>query len=486
MLDAIVAFFTSLFQAVRLADLFDIALVSAFLYAILLWLRRSASRRAIFAVSIFVGIYILASLSEMYLTEMLFQALFVVFAISAIIVFQSDIRRAVERLGTWRLSRRSRRAPGFSRTIDTLVEAAARLAATRTGALIAIRGSEPWDLHHEGGLELGGLITPPLLYSICDPGTPGHDGAILVEGDRITRFGVHLPLSTNLREVGDRGTRHTAALGLSEQCDALVVVVSEERGAISVAEGGRLRQLSSPIELKDRLEGFWRRHHGRKRRTASGQRHSPKTALLAASLAVLLWLLFVYRSETVYRTFVVPIELRNLQTNAVLEEVAPIEARVTLSGSERAFRLLSPASLIVSLDLSGLDEGTNRVMIRSANLKLPSNLSLYHVDPHVVQVRMRHSRPTLVPVQVRKKGALPDTLELVNLRPTPERVGLILSGNGNRLPRAVPTEPIDLGQISRSSTVETRLVLPETVRLQPGQSQEVTVQVEVRRKPRRR
>ncbi|MGM0459963.1 MAG: diadenylate cyclase [Bacteroidota bacterium] len=86
---------------------------------------------------------------------------------------------------------------------------------------------------------------------------PGHDGAVLSDGQRILKFGVHLPLSTNLHKLSRSGTRHTAALGLSEQCDALVIVVSEERGAISIAQNGQIKELESHSDLKKHLDDFW-------------------------------------------------------------------------------------------------------------------------------------------------------------------------------------------------------------------------------------
>src|SRR5919106_5454924 len=118
--------------------------------------------------------------------------------------------------------------------VDTLTEATAHMASLKTGALIAIRGREPWASQIHGGIELGGAVSAPLLYSIFNPDTPGHDGAVLIEDDRLTRFAAHLPLAEELPEVSRYGgTRHAAAVGLSQECDALVIVVSEERGTIS-------------------------------------------------------------------------------------------------------------------------------------------------------------------------------------------------------------------------------------------------------------
>lgn len=119
------------------------------------------------------------------------------------------------------------------------MNAASKLGEMRTGALIAVKGAEPWDHHMQGGIELGGAISLPLLFSLFDHRTPGHDGALLIEGNRVTKFAVQLPLAPippHVIRYG--GTRHAAGLGLAEVCDAFIVVVSEERGTISLAHDG--------------------------------------------------------------------------------------------------------------------------------------------------------------------------------------------------------------------------------------------------------
>src|SRR6185437_5267675 len=95
-----------------------------------------------------------------------------------------------------------------------------------------------------GGIELDGKLSAPVLTSIFDPHSPGHDGAVVLEGDRIRRFATHLPLSANFQQLGRTGTRHSAALGLSEVTDALSIVVSEEQGTIAVARNGRLTRIA--------------------------------------------------------------------------------------------------------------------------------------------------------------------------------------------------------------------------------------------------
>ncbi len=243
-------FFGNFFRNVRIVDVFDIVLISFILYIILNWLRQSASKRSLIGFSTLLVIYIVARFTGMYLTEYLIEGLFVIILIGIVVVFQSDIRRIIDRLGTWTFFSNSRSKPETDIATSIITEAVAKMAEKKTGALIAIRGKEDWSRHIHGGIELNGQITIPLLLSIFNKYAPGHDGAVLLEGRNILKFGVHLPLSTNLYKMSRGGTRHTAALGLSEQCDALVIIVSEERGSISIAKDGKIQELNSNSDLK--------------------------------------------------------------------------------------------------------------------------------------------------------------------------------------------------------------------------------------------
>lgn len=288
--------FEELTRNVRIADLLDIGIISVFVYSAIVWFKRTTSRSVVIGVLLLTGIYLLARTFDLYLTSLLFQAFFAVLLMAMVVVFQEEIRRAFERIALWGSFRDRRRfaaLPG----VDALLEGVSTLASNRTGALIVIRGREPLDRHVEGGIPLFGRVSKPLLYSIFDPHSPGHDGAVLIEGDRISKFGAHLPLSKNLAQIGTLGTRHSAALGMSECSDAFVIAVSEERGTIHVAENGRMEALHSVAELKDRLERFYaeRFRQAKPSDLPSPFRQNARIKIFSLILACLGWYLFVYR-----------------------------------------------------------------------------------------------------------------------------------------------------------------------------------------------
>jgi DNA integrity scanning protein DisA with diadenylate cyclase activity len=325
------------------------------------------------------------------LTSLFFQAILAASILVLVVVFQEDIRRVFERIALWGTFRERRRLYASPLNIDTLIEVASTLASQKVGALIVLKGKEPIDRHVDGGILLGGRLSKPLLYSLFDPHSPGHDGAAWIEADRLVKFSVHLPLSKNAKAVGHQGTRHAAALGLSERSDALVLVVSEEYGTISAAENGILYTALSAAELKERLEHFYRSRFPRKTETPFKQllREDFRLKGLSVVLAAFLWLALAYQPATIQRTFVVPIEYRNLPRDGYASGAKPTEARVTLSGSERAFNLLNPSQLILSLDLSPLKDGQEVFALTEESLRCPFNLNLsvYRIEPSEISLK---------------------------------------------------------------------------------------------------
>jgi diadenylate cyclase len=172
-----------------------------------------------------------------------------VLLISLPVIFQPEIRRALEQLGQTRsllpqLLPRPDEMTG--RTVDELVKAATQLARHRYGALIVLEQETGLQNYVERGVPIDGLLTRQLLINLFYPNSPLHDGAAVVRDGRIVAASVVLPLSDNTAATSQLGTRHRAALGITEQSDAIAVVVSEETGQISVAENGRLIATSTP------------------------------------------------------------------------------------------------------------------------------------------------------------------------------------------------------------------------------------------------
>ena len=388
----IIDFLDELWRNLRIADAFDILLIAALLYCALLWFGETTSRRMLVGVTLLALVYLAARMLDMRLTSLAFHTGLTVLLIVLVVLFQDDLRRMLTRATAWLSLSRNSKAASSER--ETLVESAFALAKTRTGALLVLPGSEPLQRHLHGGVSLDGLISPQLIDSIFDASSAGHDGAAIIEGDRITRFGAHLPISTNLKVIKGRGTRHSAAVGLSECSDAIVIAVSEERGTVSVAQDGELSAVDSPAALLKRLED------SPALRSADQRRHAWtlhltahwRLMVLAFSMAAIAWFVLAYDPATVARSYDVQIEYRDVPKGLVLDRPVS-QAQLTLSGSEAAFRFISPESLTLSVNLENRSAGNLAVTLGPENIQLPANVQIDSIEPDILWLYLREQTP---------------------------------------------------------------------------------------------
>lgn len=373
---------------IRLADAVDIVLVTFLVYAGIVWIRRTQAGLVAGGIVILAGLYIAARSIGLQLTAWLLQGFFAIFLIIVVVIFQEELRQLFERLALFSL-RRSKRVPAPANVADVLVEAASDLARDRIGALIVLQGEQPLRRHVRGGIEMGAKLSVPLLKSIFDPHSPGHDGAVIVENDRIAFFAAHLPLSTDFQQLAGVGTRHSAALGLAELTDALCLVVSEERGRISVAKAGELRALRDANELARVLAAEQAaRMPERSFRSIARQVLFANWFERLAALAVVLglWLLFVPGSRPAEMILRMPVEVVNLPQGATVESIEPTEVQATFLGPRRAFALLTSRDLAVMVDAGRAKPGQRTFSIGDENLRHPPSLTVQNLQPRRVKV----------------------------------------------------------------------------------------------------
>jgi len=374
---------------VRPTDLVDILIVAVLLWTGLAWVRHARGRIALAGVAIAAALFLLARQLELQMTVWILQGFFAVGVLVLVVVFQDDLRRGLEQLAVWGLRRRQQAAPADA--VDALVGAVRRMAAERTGALIVIPGREPLERHVAGGIDLDGKLSEPLLLSLFDPHSPGHDGAVLVEGDHVRRFALHLPLSTDAQQLGGGGTRHAAALGLAERSDALCIVVSEERGTVSVARDGRLTRLSGPEALAAELRRFLQRVP--ERREGGGvlrvvARRWPE-ALVAIGASAALWFLLVPGSAVDRFTRRVPVVVDNLPPGWTLESVEPAEVEVVFEGSRRSlFFGRGNAKAEVHVDALLAQLGRRTFELDEGDVRPPEGWRVLAIDPDRVKLSL--------------------------------------------------------------------------------------------------
>jgi len=366
-------------------DLVDIALVASFGWLGIRYFRQTQVRPALFGVALMGLAYAFARLLDLRLSASLFQGFFAVLVLILVVVFQEDLRRFFEQLGSW--GHRESRQPAEIKTLDVLVRAVARLAANRTGALIVLPGHEPLGRHVDGGVELAGRVSGPLLMSLFDTSSPGHDGAVILRGATVERFGAHLPLSAEFAADGSEGgTRHAAAKGLSERCDAICVVVSEERGSVSIARNGELRRLARPEDLAAELKLAYG-GDTEKRHWWLGE--VGLDAAIAITGALALWLAFIPGSDILEITRSVRVEVTNLPQDLEVEAVEPAEVNVTLRGLRRNIALAERDDLAIQVDAYLARLGRRTFTLSDSELRPANNVDVVDIAPEKVRLVLR-------------------------------------------------------------------------------------------------
>ena len=381
-------------------DVLDILLVAGIGWIAIGTLRRTRARSAVLGLALVTLVYIIARGLELRLTAALLQGFFAVAVLVLVVVFQEDLRRFFEGLGTWRPGRETPPTDDF----DELVRAATDLASTRTGALIVLPGREDVERHLTGGIELHGRLSEPLLLSLFDASSPGHDGAVLLRDQMVERFAVHLPLSSDREMLGARGTRHAAALGLSERCDALVIAVSEETGSISIARNGTLRVLDRPEQLASELRDARQETPPEEPLL---QRRDFREAAMALAGALALWMLLVPGSDIVERSVDARIVVSNLPDDLELESLDPPTVEVVLQGRRRDQLLAERSPVTIQLDAYLSRLGRRTFSIEQTAVKKPSALDVLAISPDKVRLSLA-ARSTPVSSPSPEPGPTPD------------------------------------------------------------------------------
>ncbi len=240
----------------------DILLISTGLFFLYSTLLRLGTWKIMAGILLALIIFILAHALGLKGIEWVYQNVSHVAVLGLIVIFQPELRKVLEKA----VSVPPPRSKGQDTELQSLIaESMMKLARERCGAILVFPGKEPIKDKISGGFQLNALPSLPLILSIFDPNSPGHDGAVIIEGNKLTQFGVRLPMSQSTRLSEEFGTRHHAAMGLAEQSDSLILVVSEERGKVSIFTNSTMEPARNVDAITDAIVehqqqmGFFRR-----------------------------------------------------------------------------------------------------------------------------------------------------------------------------------------------------------------------------------
>jgi uncharacterized protein (TIGR00159 family) len=448
-------FLLHFFQAVKWQDLLDIALNSYILFRLYVLFRGTSAFRVLVGVAIFWIFNKLALSLGLVVTSWVIQGITLVAAVIIVVIFRNEIRSVLQAKNLksilWGFPQSAEQAPA-----EAVADALYEMAHSRTGALLILPGKEDLSEAVHSGIPWQGLVSKEMIMTVFWRDNPVHDGAAVVRGRRIDEVGVILPLSHRDDLPSFYGTRHRAALGLAERSDALVLVVSEERGTVSAARNSQMHEVKSREDLLDTIE----RHGGATISWGRARKDKLELALagaLSVFLIIAVWSTFTRGVDTVV-SMDIPVEYLNRPSEMEILETSVNAVRLEISGSAALLRRIQPEQVSVKLDLSNGVAGSNPFPISPESVSLPPGVLLKGVKPPVVEVTLDTTVKKDLPVQVDWVGKLQDPFLIAQVKTDPPRVQV--SGSARVLSNisAVYTEKVSVDQISRSGTLSAKLV----------------------------
>jgi diadenylate cyclase len=376
----------------RFQDVLDILFLAVVVYHLYLWFWGTKAFKALVGLLALGVVFTLARFWGLFLTTWVFQILWQVLIVLIIILFQSEIRQVLERvnplqiLGLRSFPKSADWVAGFVKGISTLAD-------RRIGALIIFERIDVVSELITGGIALEGEPSSEILVSVFQKESPLHDGALLIRKGRVVKAACYLPLSSAEGLPKDWGTRHRAALGLSERCDAWVVIVSEERGDISLAHGGQMIGVANQEKLNELVKDAitppapsditWLE------RIRALLVHKWPIKLGALGLVFVFWLLLAGQ-QNFEVALTVPVEMKNTPENIeILEPLTP-EVLITVRGLRKDASTLNSRNVHAEIDLSPARFGSKLFRITRDQIDLPNDrVSIVNIKPTLMEFRFK-------------------------------------------------------------------------------------------------
>ena len=355
-------------------------------YQLYSWFKNSKALQVVLGLLFLGVIYFVTKNLGLFMTSWILQELGTVLLVLLIVVFQAEIRQALYRLSL--LRNLFDREESVVR-IDLLELSATifSLASQRVGALVVFQREELLDDHILHGVPLDSVVSGSLITSIFMPTSPLHDGAVLIKDGRIALASCHLPLSVSAEVPQHLGTRHRAALGLSERSDAAIVVISEERGEVSLSLDGALQVVSSPAQLHERLTSLMQPLTRESKRVGIMSKLFanlwPKVAIFA--MVAVSWLLITFKQGEIL-TVTAPVTFHNLPDTLTLTRSNPDEVDLQLKSFSTLVGSPRQLDIVIDLDLSKVKEGNNNIQISKEQIKVPTGVVVVNLERSLIRV----------------------------------------------------------------------------------------------------
>jgi diadenylate cyclase len=464
----------SFFVNLRWQDVFDILLNSYILFRFYVLFRGTTVLRVITGIAILWVFQRIAVFFGLILTTWALQGIMAVAALIIIIVFRNEIRSVLQakNLKTilWGIPKKP-----FHTPVEIIADSIDVLSRRRIGALMVFPAKDDMEEIVQKGIRWNGLVSREMIISIFWPDNPVHDGAAVIQGDRITEVGVILPLSHSNDLPSRYGTRHRAALGLAEATDALIVVVSEETGKVVVAKNSEIADITGNFELVKKLQAHMGITEEDKGFLRKNKLELAVAALFSIVLITVVWFSFSRGLDTLI-TLDIPVEYTTRDRSMEIVDTSVNAVSLQLGGSGTLIKSIRPEQVHVRLDLDKAVAGRNTFSITKENITLPPGIFLKKITPSVIEATLDVSIKKKLPVQVDWVGKLPDNLILSEIRINPETIEVI---GGNRLLDDISTlytEKVQLDNLRGSGEMILNPVLnPASLKIDSGSKDKIVV-----------
>ena len=442
----------------------DILILTVLVFILFRTLSRLGTWKILTGILLAAALFVLANFLDLTGIEWIYANVSQVAVIALIVIFQPELRKLLERAASVRRSDSGDRMADLSGLIADALKA---LSNQKRGAILVFPGKEPLEEWLSGGHTLDATPSYPLLMSIFDPNSPGHDGALIIKNGRCTRLGVRLPISKSAKLSEDYGTRHHAAMGLSEASDALVLVVSEERGSITMFKQSNSFPLRERSQIVDAIRSHWKTTAAYPIRIKRGL---PKWLLgpqvvISLLAAVSLWAaLTIARGEMLEKVFTVPVEYTAVPDNLALVGDRVNETKLYLYGPKADLNALSPNQLSIKVNMSGAKPGTQTFFITDENIKLPAVVRLMDADPSSFKLTLTQIVTRELTVKPQLVGRLPAGLAVKSVKVFPEKILVTLPAeSGEQVVTSITTTPIYLETIRENTSILCKIIAPPNI-----------------------
>ncbi len=472
-----ISFFKEIFSLMRWQDAIDITIIATIIYWLYTWLQGTRALRILLAFAALAIFYFLALWFGFFMTTWILQYLWAVILVIMVVVFQAEIRQVLEKISPLRFFL-GRPEPFDKLVFEEIIRTVFDLPKSRIGALLVFQRSDLIEDYLKGGIPLDGRISYEVLFSIFQPRSPTHDGAVIIKGGRIVSVGCYLPLSDNPKLPRYYGTRHRAGIGITEKSDALSLIVSEERGEISLAIDGHISLISNREELREKLMALLLREKRKKFWSSLVTTNwAPKIGAVALSLS--LWG-FIAGQQKTEMLFTIPLEYRNLPPNVEISGDLVNRIEVGLRGPRGVITNVSADKIRAHVDLSQSSRGLNYIRLSMENITIPLGAEITKINPEIIRLRLEEVKTRAIEVKAKLVGKLPKPLRLKSVVIEPSSV--ILQGPESLLKKVkgVFTEPVDLSQINEDTKILVTIdVDVPQIRLAADQPAKVSVEIKV-------